>query len=333
MKDYRLQEGFHMSPKNFIIEFNLSEHTAREVTLSDVKIDANGNMVYWCHCDLNNAESKNMIQLFQLPEAIVKLFNVENTLPIFVDEDDALTIQVESPLSVDPLSSFFALSNLFIYLRKQFCFTASFAEQPAVKDFISHSQIAIRYAKTSCFILFLLLDSIISDYAKLIFNYELLTDELDSKVQLFEEDIYQKVMHNKQQLMKVKHSIVSIQEILMRISGRKISVISEQCKQSLSNLCNHTHLIINEADSIREILNGFLSQIDNILMQKMNKTMKLLTAFAAIFLPLSLITGIYGMNFHDIPELSWKYGYLYVLALIIGTGVGLFCFFKKKGWF
>lgn len=320
--------------RNIIIEFNMTEHTAKEVSLADVAIDKDNNIIYWVHSDLNDMESfKKISKLFHLPQNLIDLCTHENKLPVFIDDDDVITLQVQCALSTEPLSEKFALSNLIIHLSKQFCFTAAFSDQPAVDEFLGHYKKFARHAKTSCFILFLMLDSTTNDYAKLLFNYELLVDEIDDRVRDLEENIYQTVMDHKQQIMRIKRNITSVREILMRISGRNISVISEPCRLSLNNLSNHSHLVINEADSIRDILNGLLGQIDNALMQKMNQIMKVLTAFAAIFLPLTLITGIYGMNFHWIPELSWKYGYFFALALIIGMGVVMFAFFKFKKWF
>jgi magnesium transporter len=92
-------------------------------------------------------------------------------------------------------------------------------------------------------------------------------------------------------------------------------------------------MIANETDSLRDMLNSMLDQIDNALMQKMNETMKILTTFAAIFLPLTLITGIYGMNFQWMPELAWKYGYFYALTLLVVCGLSLLFIFKKMKWF
>jgi len=122
-------------------------------------------------------------------------------------------------------------------------------------------------------------------------------------------------------------------EILMRISGRSIAVISDACRTSLYNLSNHSHMVVHEADSIRDMLNSLLDEIENMLMQKLNETMRVLTAFAAIFLPLTLITGIYGMNFRWIPELNWTYGYFWALGLLVVCAGSLLFLFKKKKWF
>jgi magnesium transporter len=320
--------------KNTFIEFNIAEHTAKEVTLENITLNERSDIIYWVHCDLNDTQSfKKIIQLLDLPDHVVALCDAENKLPVFIDDDDMVTLRIEAPLSTELLPQNFALENLIIHLSQQFCFTATTVSQPAIEDFYKHYSRFTRHAKTPCFILFLILDNAVNDYAKLLLNYEWFNDELDAKVETVEENIYQKVMDTKQEIMKIKRNVTSIREILMRISGRNISVISEQCGLSLRNLSHHSHLIIHEIDSIREILNDLLNQIDNALMQRLNQTMRVLTAFAAIFLPLTLITGIYGMNFKWIPELSWKYGYFYALALLVGCAVTLLFVFKKKKWF
>ena len=65
----------------------------------------------------------------------------------------------------------------------------------------------------------------------------------------------------------------------------------------------------------------------------MNKNMMVLTVITTIFIPLTFIVGVYGMNFEHMPELHWKYGYLVILILMFGLGGGMFLWFKRKGWF
>ena len=198
---------------------------------------------------------------------------------------------------------------------------------------IIQCQKSIRYAKTPCFILFLILEGIVNDYAKVLFNFELIAEQFDIRTYKTHKNIYRKIMEVKLHVMKVKRYNIAVREILTRISGRQIVVVSEQCRSSLYNLSNHAHMIVHESDSIRDVLNGLLDSIENSLMQKMNESIRILTAFASIFLPLTLITGIYGMNFRWIPELNWKYGYFSALILILVCGISLFILFKKKKWF
>ncbi|OAI49471.1 magnesium transporter [Gammaproteobacteria bacterium SCGC AG-212-F23] len=318
------------------IEFDLLNRNLKRMSIDDLVIDFdNVNKVYWVHANLHQPDIfKKICDILRLPAATIKLCEEKDTLPLLVDDDDTLSLRIQCLLSgklqKDKEIDF---STLIIHLTKNFCLTASAMPVPILQEFIDNCPKSIRYAKTPCFILFLMIELVINAYAKILFDFEFVTDQIDSSVTAMKTRGYTTVMRVKHQAMKVKRYVVALQEILMRISGREIAVISEQCRMSLQNLSNHCYMVTNEIDSIREMLNSLLNQLDNALMQKMSNTMQVLTSFATILLPLSLITGIYGMNFHWMPELNWKYGYFYALGLLAVCGIGLFYIFKKKKYF
>lgn len=319
---------------SMIIEFDVKKHSLKQLFIHEFEIDIHDqNKIYWVHCNLNQQEEFNtIIEKLSLPDEVVKLCKQQDSIPKLMDNDEELTIQIQCLLSTELKRNEADFNNLVIHLTSRFCFTAAYEALPPLLEFIATYKKSIRYAKTPCFILFLILDNAINDYARILYNFELITEQMDMRVRTTHRNIYNKVMRIKQQLMKVKHYTIAVREILMRISNRNITVISEECRSSLYNLSNHSHMVVHEIDSIRDMLNGLLDQIDNALIQKLSETMKVLTAFAAIFLPLTLITGIYGMNFHWIPELQWKYGYFWALSLIIVIGIALFFIFKKMRW-
>lgn len=319
-----------------IIEFNLLNKSFREISLKELDIaHSNPELLYWIHCDLKQTENFNKVaSKLKLPDELIALCQNEDMMPKVIDSNDALIIQIQC-LATTELNKknipYFA--NLIIYLTNKFCFTASDKPIDAVLEFTHSFQKAMHYAKTPCFIVFLILDDVVNDYAKVLFTFELLAEEMDLHLYKVQQQGYRRVINLKHQVMQLKRYMISLREILMRISGRNIEVISNQCRHSLSNLSNHVHMVVHESDSIRDILNGLLDQIDNALMQKLNETMRVLTAFAAIFLPLTLITGIYGMNFHWMPELNWKYGYFFALGLIACCACILLYIFKRMKWF
>lgn len=322
---------------NSLIAFDLAKHNIDKIFVNELDINLNDkHIIYWIHCDLTDQIHFNEVATkLNLPENVLSLLKQHDTMQKILDEDDSITIQIQCLLSTELDSRYNELKfdNLFMHLTSNYCFTASVETIPAILEFKKNYQKAARYAETPCFILFLILDNVVNEYAKILFNFEMLVDQMDVHTRTAHLNTYKEVMEIKQHVTRVKRNTITILEILLRISGRKISVISDQCRLSLSNLTNHTNMIVHEADSIREILNGLLDQIDNNLMQKMNETMRVLTAVAAIFLPLTLITGIYGMNFNWIPELKWHYGYFWALGLIVFCGSFMVYIFKKKKWF
>jgi magnesium transporter len=319
-----------------IIEFDLKSHQIQMLSIDDWVINENEHhKVYWIHCDLNQREIFNKIaKKIHLADQAVNLCGLEDTLPKLIESMDAITFRIQcSMMEVLDQKQEAQFGNLILHLTPRYCFTASYVSLPALLTFTESYGRGMKYAKTSCFMLFLILDNVINDFSNVMYDYELIADQIDSSLREIMDDSYNEVSDRKNQVMRIKRHAIAIRDILMRLSGRKIMVISEQCRSSLLNLFEHSQTIISEADAIRDLLNGILGRIDNMLMQKMNSTMKVLTAFAAIFLPLTLIAGIYGMNFAAIPELHWKFGYYYALALMLVCGLVLLYFFKKKKWF
>ncbi len=319
-----------------IVEFDVVERSHRTITPDEFhQGELDPTKIYWIHASLtSNGEFKRVAKKINLPEETIKLCLNKTTLPKLIDTDQKLTLKFqclkEKEFNRNKEEHF---DNLIIHLTDQYCFTASKYALPALLEFQNHYNKAIKFAKTPCFILFLIMDNAVNDYAQFLFNYEIFTDQMDIKVRENHENIYNEVVAVKKRVMEIKRCTVAVREILMRLSGRKMSAISDDCRASLLNLFNQSQMIFHEIDSIRDMLNGLLSQIDYSLMHKMNETMRILTAFAAILLPLTLITGIYGMNFHHMPELTWKYGYYGALLLIVAVGFALFFMFKKFKWF
>ena len=91
--------------------------------------------------------------------------------------------------------------------------------------------------------------------------------------------------------------------------------------------------MLDNIDFYIQLTNGLKELHMANISYKMNKVMQALTAISAVFIPLTFIVGVYGMNFTNMPELSWKYGYYSLWVLMIALGLGLFWGFKRKGWF
>ncbi len=318
-----------------IVEFDLANLRFKNLSMAEFNIDNDDkNKIYWVHCNLKHHPHLHaLIKKLNLPDDVTKLCDEADPIPKLIDRDESLTIQAQCLLNNEPHNRQVDFGNLIIHLTDKYCFTAASETLPAIEEFIDNYPKSIRYARTPCFIVFLLFDNIVNDFARILYDFEFIAEKMDVDVRAERTNMYKEVMDVKQEVMKIKRYTMAAREILMRISGRSIAVVSEQCRTSLYNLSNHSHMVVHETDSIRDMLNSLLDEIENMLMQRLHETMRVLTAFAAIFLPLTLITGIYGMNFRWMPELNWKYGYFGALVLLVVCAIGLLIFFKKKKWF
>lgn len=319
-----------------IIEFDIAARTTRSVEITEVlHAKSSQDKLFWIHCDLDDeAFLQSLIHDMKIPSDLSDAFSLNNTIPRYIETEEFVIIKIQSPLKIEhEINHQFDYDSIYILLTNQYCLTLCRGFSPAIDEFKLHHEKAIRYAETPCFILFMVIDNIINDFSYLLFLLESHTDKLDHSQRTGHKSHYRRIMSMKSETVHTKRYLAGIRDVLMRISGRKINVISEQCRKSLGDLYNHAQVLVSEADSIREILNGILDQIDNSIIQSMNQSMQILTAFAAIFMPLTLISGIYGMNFVNIPELHWQYGYYFALLLMALTGFGLFYYFKRKHWF
>lgn len=319
-----------------IIEFDTAKKTAHAIALDAMPAEPQDNSkIYWIHCNPNDKEClQKVMQKLNVPEIVHAILEDNSTLPKLDEAENSLTIRVQATIGgIAKKVRDERYASVIMHLTQHYCLTIAADSVPAISDLKHNYEKATRYAKTPCFIIFLLMDNILNDYAQLLFDIETLADDMDINVRSTHRNIYRKVMRVKKQAIKTKRYASAIRDILMRISGRKINVVSENCRKSLMDLYNHSQAIVSESDAVREILNGLLDQIDNNIMHKMSETMTVLTAYATIFMPPTLITGIYGMNFHWIPELSWEYGYFYALGLMVCSGLVLFLIFKKLKWF
>jgi magnesium transporter len=109
-------------------------------------------------------------------------------------------------------------------------------------------------------------------------------------------------------------------------------LINEKTHIYLRDVSDHAIRVIESVESYREILTGLLDIYISSVSNKMNEVMKVLTVFASIFIPLTFLVGIYGMNFEYMPELKWKWAYPLLWGVFILVPVGLIIYFKKKKW-
>ena len=108
---------------------------------------------------------------------------------------------------------------------------------------------------------------------------------------------------------------------------------SEAVLPYMRDLYDHTVQVIDRQETLRDIMNGLRDLYHSELNLAMNKIMQVLTIISTIFIPLTFLVGVYGMNFEHMPELKWRFGYALVWMVMIGMAILLLYLFKKKKWF
>lgn len=202
-----------------------------------------------------------------------------------------------------------------------------------VRHRINSGKIKIRKSGTD-YLAFALIDVVVDNYFIVLDGIEDAIETLESNLMDGKQEIESKTkIHElKKELVKVRKSIAPLREAISRFSKSESELIQNDTYAFLRDVYDHTIQIMDMVESYRDMLIGLQDLFITEVSFKMNKIMQLLTIVSTIFIPLTFLAGLYGMNFNNIPELHWKYGYFILLGFMLIIVIALIIFFKRKKW-
>ncbi|MFH1846692.1 MAG: magnesium/cobalt transporter CorA [Candidatus Omnitrophota bacterium] len=184
-----------------------------------------------------------------------------------------------------------------------------------------------------------LLDAVVDNYFSILENFGEKVEEIENIVAVNPVPETLKMIHKmKREAILLRKSVWPLREIIHSLQREESELVRKDTIIYYRDLYDHTIQVIDTIEVFRDMLSGMLDIYLSSLSNKMNETMKVLTIFAVIFIPLTFIAGIYGMNFNpqvsvlNMPELNWKYGYISVLGFMAVVAAGMLIYFKKKKW-
>ena len=130
----------------------------------------------------------------------------------------------------------------------------------------------------------------------------------------------------------MRKSVWPLREVISRLERSESPLISKTTLVYLRDVYDHTIQVMDSVDTFRDTLSGMLDIYLSSVSNRMNEIMKVLTVIATIFIPLTFLAGIYGMNFKVMPELDQPWGYPPVLILMLTIAVVMLIYFRKKKW-
>jgi magnesium transporter len=171
-------------------------------------------------------------------------------------------------------------------------------------------------------------------------HYDHTLERIEDDVDLVEDEIFEnpdaeitkRVFNLKRDLSQLKRVVTPQREILNRFARDQFPLIGAQARLYFRDVFDHMQRISDLADSLRDTLTSALEVHYSTAQQRANDTIKVLTIIATVFLPVYLLTGIYGMNFESMPEFTWRFGYLFFWGVAVLTAIGMFWFIKTRKW-
>jgi len=202
-----------------------------------------------------------------------------------------------------------------------------------LRDRLENSKGRVRNAGAD-YLMFAILDAVVDNYFSVI---ETLSEKIEViEDQLFEDkiedDITQDIQILKKEILRIRRAVVPLREVINRLEKTDTDLIDPKTRHYIQDLYDHIIQVSESVDIYREMIWGLMDMYMTTISNKMNEVMKVLTIMASIFIPLTFMAGIYGMNFDYIPELKLKYGYFYLWGAMITVFLGLLYYFKRKKW-
>jgi len=185
----------------------------------------------------------------------------------------------------------------------------------------------------SDYLAYALVDAIVDEYF-------LILETFGEKIESMEEELVanatrqtlQRIHDMKREMIFFRKQVWPLRELIGALSKGESPLVHESTSIYLRDVHDHTIQIIDTIESFRDMLSGMIDMYLSTISNKMNEIMKVLTIIATIFIPLTFVAGIYGMNFRYMPELEWRWGYFMVWSVMLVIAVLLLSFFKKRKW-
>ncbi len=223
----------------------------------------------------------------------------------------------------------FILGNSFVF---------SFLEKSdnifnPIKDRITNNYGRVR-KQPSDYLFYALMDVVVDQYFLLLEQIEQNIESLDDEViKSADRSQIEKIYNLKNKLLLTRRSVWPLRELFTRLMREESKLINKKIVPYLRDLLDHTIQITETIELQREITNGLMETHLSMMSYKMNEVMKVLTVIATIFIPLTFIVGIYGMNFPNMPEMTWPWAYPALWGVMISVVLFMVYYFKRKKWF
>ena len=292
--------------------------------------------VTWINIDgvHDTAVMKDIGTIFDLHPLLMEDIMNTGQRPKLEEFDNCLFIVLKM-LRYDGQKQMVISEQLSMVLGRTFLLT--FQEQPGdvfepVRERIRKQKARIRAGGTD-YLAYALLDCVVENYVYIIERFGEQIEDIEAEVlESAEPEVMQKINMFKREMNFMRKSVRPAREAIMQLSKLDTELVHEHTIPFLKDLQDLTTQAMEAIDTYRDLLSDQLDLYNSVIGNRMNDIMKVLTIFAAIFIPLTFIAGIYGTNFEYLPELKFKYSYFIFWGVMLAVAIAMLIYFKKKKW-
>ena len=254
--------------------------------------------------------------------------------PKFEEYGNDAFVVVQS-LTYDNTSHELNAEQIAIFFGENFLITFQENEDDtfdAVRERLEMSNGRIRSRKAD-YLAYALIDNLVDNYFEVLDRFEERMEELEAEItksptRETKENIY----HLKFQMLGMRKAVMPLRDAVNKLSRCEGDAVDDSTGIYLRDLYDHVLRIADLTETYRDMLNGLIELYHSELSLRMNNVMQVLTVITTIFVPLTFLAGVYGMNFDNMPELHWENGYFYLLGIMAAIAIALLFYFKRKKW-
>ncbi len=187
----------------------------------------------------------------------------------------------------------------------------------------------------AAFLLHQIIDAIVDDYAPVLDDFDERISDLEDRIFALKQpdnSILEEIQNLKRSILRLRRVSTKQLDVLYRISHGEFNLVPQATLPFYRDIYDHLVRVTDLAENYRDLISGTLDSYLSVVSNRLNEIMKVLTIISAIGVPLTVIVGIYGMNFDNMPELHSRYGYYGVWLVIILVTVGMLIYFRRRGW-
>jgi len=183
------------------------------------------------------------------------------------------------------------------------------------------------------YLAYALIDAVVDNYFNILENFAEQVEDLEVEVlEDADRETMHRIHHLRHEMLVVRRAVWPLRELANGLYRTESNLVDQGTQHFLRDVYDHTVQVIDTAETLRDVVGGLMDLYMSSVSNRMNEIMKVLTIMASIFIPLTFLAGIYGMNFQFMPELAIPWAYPALWGVMIAIGGGLVYFFKRKGW-
>lgn len=202
-----------------------------------------------------------------------------------------------------------------------------------IRDRIAKPDSKIRSSKAD-YLAFAIIDTIVD-------NYFAVVEEFGDRIEEMEDQLFDQapidsspkdIQELKKEILRIRRNVFPLREVISRLEKTEHRVIDDKTRDYFRDVYDHIIQINENIEIYRDMVWGLMDMYMTTVSNKMNNIMKVLTIIATIFIPLTFVVGVYGMNFDHMPELHYRYSYYIIWGIMISLFLAMLYFFRKRGW-